>query len=132
MNKITGKIYVGVPHKVVVIENAVYDGVRRKMIVRDLKPKVVACLPSDGKLNATINTTFNGVTEQGGIPVFDKEVVNCDPLPEGYDIYIVSAMYAKAYAHLFGYSDKLYCVADAVYTYDGNTTIGCKGICPSW
>lgn len=66
------------------------------------------------------------------IPVFGKSFSGVDALPDGFDIYIVSAMYASAAKAASVDCTKLYTVADPVYTDDGNSFLGCRGICPAF
>ena len=58
-------------------------------------------IPSDGALNVRLGTPETGVLD-GDIPLFVRTILSCDLLPEGYDIIIVSAMYAQAYVDLHG------------------------------
>jgi len=85
------KIYNGTPHSINVIKGSTFDPTIRKFIGGEL----VKSIPSNAVLNAKINTVE--VNPIDDIPVFDKEITGYDPLPEGYDIYIVSVFYATAY-----------------------------------
>ena len=80
-------------------------------------------------LNAKIET--EQVENIHSIPVFVKQFKGMDIIPEGYDIYIVSALFASAYNKAGG-GMALFTVADPVYTEDGNSFIGCRGICPTF
>ena len=120
------KIFNGTPHAINVVENSVFSPSIRKYVGGN----VVLSLPSNGMLNAKISSTVE--TPVDGIPVFGKSFTGVDPLPEGYDIYIVSALYASAAARNGIDMSKVYTVADPVYTEDGNSFIGCRGICPAF
>lgn len=120
-------MYVGIPHTIKIINNVIYNQDKRKMVVNG-KNDIIATLQSNGKLSAKIKTSFIGNTKEG-IPIFEKKVIGCDPLPKGYDLYIVSSVYAKAYTKIYGYNEKLYTVADSVYSIDGRTLLGQRGIC---
>lgn len=126
------KIYNGTPHSINIIRReVVFKPEIRKFVVPSGKDvTVVASIPSDGVLSAKIDTVE--LPEIDGIPVFGKAIVGCDPLPEGYDLYVVSALYASAVRAQGGDTSKLYTVADPVYTEDGRTVLGCRGICPAF
>lgn len=125
------KIYNGTPHAINIVTGAVFKAEIRKYVIPEGKEvTVVASIPSDGVLSAKIDTVE--LPEIDGIPVFGKAIVGCDPLPEGYDLYVVSALYASAVRAQGGDTSKLYTVADPVYTEDGRTVLGCRGICPAF
>lgn len=122
------KIYNGTPHSVDLIskESCYYDKHIRKWVSD--KPTYICKIPTDGILSAKITTKFN--TMFSGIPIYDKVITDCDPLPEGYDVVIVSALYASAYSMIKKDTLKLYTIADPVYSTDGKTILGALGICP--
>lgn len=121
------KIFNGTPHAINVVENSVFNPAIRKYT----GGTVVLSIPSNGMLNAKVSTVELPTVD--GIPVFSKGFSGVDPLPEGYDMYIVSAMYASAALRQGNiYMNNIYTVADPVYTEDGNSFIGCRGICPSF
>ena len=126
------KIFNGTPHSINIIREAVvFKPEIRKFVVPSGKGvTVVASIPSDGVLSAKIDTV--DLPDIDGIPVYGKSIDGCDPLPEGYDLYIVSALYASAVRQIGGDTSKLYTVADPVYTEDGRTILGCRGICPAF
>lgn len=120
------KLFNGTPHAINVVEGSTFNPSIRKFV----GGKVVLSIPSNGMLNAKISSTEEAPVE--GIPVFGKSFTGIDPLPEGYDIYIVSALYASAAARNGVDMSKIYTVADPVYTEDGNSFLGCRGICPAF
>lgn len=125
------KIFNGTPHDIVVykIEDVVYLKTIRKWVLNNPKAEPIAQIKSSGKvLSAKIETVQSGYTI--GIPTFEKRIEGYDPLPEGYDIYIVSMLYASA--ALKKGEDKIFTIADPVYTEDGKTILGCLGICPAF
>ncbi len=100
-----------------------------RKLVADANVKPIMVIPSYGMASAK-NETHEGNPIEG-IPVFEKKITGIDPLPEESpeNIYIVSAMYVAAYRAL--YPNKkipLYTVADPVYTEDGRTILGSRGI----
>ena len=115
-------IFNGTPHAINVVRGSVYNPATRKYTGGE----VVLSLPSDGALNATIPTIELGPL--GDIPIFSKRIEAFDPIPSGFDIVIVSALYAAAVEGEPG-SECIYTVADPVISEDGNTFIGCRGIC---
>lgn len=120
------KIFNGTPHAINVVEGSVFNPAIRKYTGGN----IVLSIPSNGMLNAKINAVDLPAIDN--IPVFGKSFTGVDVLPEGYDIYIVSALYSSA-AHKAGMDmSKIYTVADPVYTEDGNSFLGCRGICPAF
>lgn len=125
------KIYNGTPHPINIVTNSVFKTEIRKYIVPEgTEPDIIASIPSDGILSAKIDTVE--AEHINGIPVFAKAITGCDPLPEGYDIYIVSALYVSAAKASGIDTSRLYTVADPVYSADGKTILGSRGICPAF
>jgi hypothetical protein len=120
------KLFNGTPHAINVVENSVFNPSIRK----HTGGNIVLSLPSNGMLNAKISAVDLPAVD--GIPCFGKSIVGLDPLPEGYDIYIVSALYSSAAQKAGVDTSRIYTVADPVYTEDGNSFIGCRGICPAF
>lgn len=120
------KIFNGTPHAINVIDNGVFDAAIRKHVTDN--PNVVASIPSNGMLSAKVSTV--DADPINGIPVFTKAFTGVDTLPEGFDVYIVSAMYGSAAKAVGMDTSKMFTVADPVYSTDGKTIHGCKGICP--
>lgn len=119
------KIFNGTPHAINVVEGSVFNPTIRKYT----GGTVVQSIPSNGMLNAKVSTV--DMPAVNGIPCFGKAFSGVDTLPESFDIYIVSAMYASAAKAAGVDCSKLYTVADPVYTEDGNSFLGCRGICPA-
>lgn len=121
-NSITGvAIYNGTPHEINIIAGAVFDPNIRKYV----GGAQVLSIPSTGMLNASIDTAE--AAPVAGIPCYHKQVKGSHPLTEGFDVYIVSAMYASALGNTSG---RIYTVADPVMSDDGKTFHGCRGIQP--
>jgi hypothetical protein len=123
------KIYNGVAHEINIIgddERVIYDYTLRKN----------TCLFDESLIKHTIpvNNMVSCVTLDNQISdfIYNKEVIHVEELPENYDIYIVSAMYANAYKKIHGDNDKLYTVYNPVYSLDGKTIHGCMGICKAF
>ena len=116
------------PHTINIIDNGVFNADLRKFTTDT--PDVSISIPSSGVVSATLTTVE--IDPINGVPVFDKKITGVDPLPEGDDdtIYVVSALYASAYRKINGHADKLYTIADPVYSTDGRTILGSRGICP--
>lgn len=119
-------IFNGTPHAINVVEGSVFNSAIRKYT----GGRVVLSIASNGMLNAKILNTVENPIE--GIPVFGKSFSGVDALPEGYDIYIVSALYSSAAQKAGLDCSKIFTVADPVYTEDGNSFLGCRGICPAF
>lgn len=121
------RIFNGTPHPIFILDDSTitFKADIRKFICSG-QPAVVAEIPSNGILSAKIDTVQAGYI--GNIPVFEKKIVGCDPIPEGYDIIVVSALYATA-ARMAGLdTSSLYTIGDPVYSEDGRTILGCRGI----
>lgn len=125
------KIFNGTPHPITIVSNAVFKADIRKYVVPEgVTPQIVASIPSNGILSVKIDTVVAGCIN--GIPVFGKNISGCDPILDGYDVYIVSALYASAARACGMDTSKLYTVADPVYSADGRTILGSRGICPAF
>ena len=122
------KIFNGTAHPIVIVKDATFAPAIRKWVGGD----VSMMLPMNGPLNAKIDT-IDG-TPIDGIPTFGKKIWNLEPLPDGYDIYVVSSIYATAAKMFWGdkVADKMYTIADPVYSDDGTSIRGCRGICPAF
>jgi hypothetical protein len=120
------KFFNGTPHPINVMQGSIFNPSIRKYTGGE----VVLSIPSNGMLNAKISSIEKEAID--GVPVFDKSITGIDQLPEGFDIYIVSALYATAAMRSGIDMSKIFTVADPVYTEDGNSFIGCRGICPAF
>jgi hypothetical protein len=120
------KIYNGTPHAINVVTGASFNANIRKYT----GGTVVLSIPSNGMLNAKINAVDLPAVD--GIPCFGKSFSGVDSLPDGYDIYIVSALYSSAAIKAGMNMSKIYTVADPVMSDDGNSFLGCRGICPAF
>ena len=115
------------PHEINIVDtnDVRFDPTIRKYVASaDTKPLIT--IPSSGILNAKISTV--GAEAIDGIPVFDKRIDGCDPLPDDGEIHIVSALYASAAAKSGIDMNRIMLVADPVMSEDGKTFIGCRGL----
>ena len=115
------------PHPVNVIDpkDITFDPTIRKYVAAaDTTP--ILTIPSSGVLNANISTVDSDPID--GIPVFDKCIGGCDPLPDDDNVHIVSALYASAAAKAGFDMSRIMLVADPVMSTDGKTFIGCRGL----
>jgi len=122
------KVYNGTPHAINIVANGGFNPEIRKYVAEN--PEIIATIPSNGVLSAKIDTLPD--MSINDIPVFTKSISGCDELPEGYDIYVVSALYVSAARSVGMDTSKLYTVADPVYSLDGRTILGRRGICPAF
>jgi hypothetical protein len=120
------KLFNGTPHAINVVTGASFNASIRKYT----GGTVVLSIPSNGMLNAKISAVDLPAVD--GIPCFGKSITGVDILPGGYDVYIVSAIYASAAQRAGMDMTKVYTIADPVYTEDGNSFMGCRGICPAF
>jgi len=120
------KIFNGTPHAINVVSGSVFNPAIRKYT----GGTIVLTIPSTGMLNAKINAVDLPAIDS--IPVFGKSFSGVDALPDGYDIYIVSALYASAAVKAGMDMSKIFTVADPVMSDDGNSFLGCRGICPAF
>lgn len=121
------------PHVISVIERASarFDKNIRKWVSDN--PQILMSIPSVGMLSAVIETVDEGKVGTGGVPIFSKKVTGCEPVPDyGDSPIIVSALYVSAVRSMGLPADRLYTVADPVYTPDGKTILGSLGICPAF
>ena|SRR5690606_25375791 len=109
-------------------DDASFDASIRKWVAKD-GATPFATIPSSGMLSAKIDTVDGDPV--AGIPTFVKKVTGCDPLPAGSDVVVVSALYAAAAAKSGLDMSRIYTVADPVFSPDGRTVLGCRGICPA-
>ena len=145
----TPRIFNGTPHAINIVEGATFNPANRKFC----GGQVVRVIPSNGMLNAKMETIelpsimmvddlfHEGLDDCGNavltknveeIPVFGKSFKGVDSLPEGFDIYIVSALFASAMQKEGADMSAIFTVADPVMSEDGQTFIGCRGICPAF
>ena len=127
------RFFNGTPHDINIIaggENCGthFDKSLRKYVVDgEGEETIVLSIPSNGMLNAKFEVVDNGYVNQV-VPIRGKHLVSLDPLPEGYDIYIVSALYYSACQSMKWDCSQLYTVIDPVYTTDGRTVLGCLAL----
>jgi hypothetical protein len=123
------RIYNGTPHTINIINPSSFSSspTIRKLVSEN--PIVLVEYPSNGILNAI----FKEVPIEMGLlfKTVQKQVISCDPLPEGFDLYIVSALYAVAVQALGCDISKLLTVCNPVFTPDGRTVLGCEGLMSS-
>ena len=122
-------ILVAVPHDIHIIEGSTFNPALRKWVGGDH----VKTLAKSGIVLSAKIVTEPVMQDPAEIPIFSKKITGFDSIPMEHndcDIVIVSALYASA-AISMGSSDihRLYTVADPVYTEDGNSFLGCRGIC---
>ena len=117
-------IFNGTPHAINIVSGSKFNPSIRKWTGGE----VVLSIPSNGMLNAKIDVVE--MPQIGEIPIFGKTISGCDPLPEGYDMYIVSALYSSAILKTGVDVSKVYTVADPVMSEDGQTFVGCRGLAP--
>jgi len=120
------KIFNGTPHPINIVEGATFNPAIRKFS----GGQVIKVIPSNGMLNAKMETIE--LLSIDGIPTFGKSFEGVDALPEGFDIYIVSALFASACQKMGADMSKIYTIADPVMSEDGQTFVGCRGICPAF
>lgn len=134
-------IYNGTATPIIIISNAVYEPRKRKYIVPDgIKPEYLCIIKSEQKvLRANTETreldTVQETTELGRnilLPIHKKTAVCCDKIPEGYPIVIVTSLYANIYQKLYGENNRLYTISDTVFTEDGRSILGARGICQAF
>src|SRR5690606_9663607 len=109
--------------------DVVFDASIRKNVAKDGATPFLT-IPSSRMLSAKIDTVPGEPV--AGIPTFAKKVTECDPLPGGSDIVVVSVLYAVAAAKSGVDMSRVYTVADPVFSSDGRTVLGCLGICPAF
>ncbi|MFN7394215.1 MAG: hypothetical protein ACK5U6_17490 [Pseudanabaena sp.] len=122
-------IYNATPHQINFYskEDVAFDSSQRKYILNEgSAPTFVVA--SGTPVNAK---TANAPTPEAAfeVPVVGAvQFVSVDPLPEGFDLYIVSNLYRSAVQSLGGDTSKLATVTDTVYTNDTIKPCGCLAL----
>lgn len=110
------KVFNGTAHEVNIYTLDQCDRwVGRKLIVAD-EEEPIYTIPAGVNLNCVKD---NKPIPKGDFPFPVKgavEFLDCDPLPPGHDVYIVSNLYRSAYAELKGDTSKLATVDGVVYS----------------
>ncbi len=108
----TVRIYNGTAHDVRILskKGVVYDDSIRKFVLLNpgSLPEVIAVFPKQEILSVEFEVKEGDLDS---IPVQRKRLKHIDPLPAGYDYYIVSAQYASFHVS----PDRLLVVSDPVY-----------------
>jgi hypothetical protein len=119
------KIFNGTPHNINIIDQSscTFNPSFRKWVSEN--PTITKSIPSNGMLNAKIESAITEVIE--GITIYSKNIIDCDPLPKDYDIYIVSAIYAVA-AQKSNITEDVYVISEPVFDITGMKVLGCLGI----
>lgn len=114
-------IYNGTPHTLKIFSEKDTFSEGRKLFVNEGAEPIVE-VPSDGALNAVkenaeVPPQFQGanVPLKGGVKFTDV-----DPLPEGYDVYVVSNLYRAARVELGLDTSCVATISDAVYNSPDN------------
>lgn len=116
------------PHEINIIrpEDVKFDSNIRKFVVTSSEVTPLISIPSTGVLNAKINTVETNAIDD--IPVFDKSIEGCDPIPDDGNLHVVSALYMAA-ARAAGLDiSRLLLVADPVMSPNGKSFVGCRGL----
>lgn len=120
------RVYNGTAHDIHIVSGAELDSTDRKW----KGGKVFKTIPKSEQM---LNVIFAGATPVpthiiGVMPIFETKIKAIDPLPEGYDVYIVSAMYGTAYREKYPEEKRLYGAYAPVMSSDGKTFVGCLGL----
>jgi len=106
-----------------------YDEKQRKLFLEDSDTEPTFVIePSGILLSAKVKYSLKEIRD--GIPIYIQEVEHLDPVPQDYDIVIVSNLYAS-YAIKFGIAgiEKLYTISQPVYADENNPRpVGCLGL----
>lgn len=107
-------IYNGTPHIITIIsaENTQFNVAQRKTVLTGEKC-VIAELPSNGVLSAKM--VKNALLPINGITINQSKFISVDSLPEGFDYYLVSAMFVAACREVGADTSRLLTIGDAVY-----------------
>lgn len=115
------------PHKINIFseESVEFRPEIRKYVAKP-GAEPVESLASAGMLSAKIESQKIG--ELAGVPIFQKNVVALDPMPEGNCQLVVSAIYAVAARQLGIEKGRLVVISDPVFAADGESVVGCLGL----
>lgn len=124
------RVFNATPHEINIVRNGEFNAKIRKYVLPEGQElDVIASLLSQAMVSAKIDKDESGRLDD--IPIQAQKVVGIDPLPEGYDAYVVSAIYAIAARQLDMDTSRLYIIADPVFSADGKTVIGCRALAPA-
>lgn len=117
------RVYNGTSHdlKIYAKSDVFHDDAHKKYLLLDQEIEPYIIFPAQKPLSISFGCEFAFVD---GIPIKERRVYNRDELPEGYDLYIVSALYARA----FGGDPRIATVVDQVYDARGKNMIGCLAL----
>lgn len=121
------------PHEITIYseDHVRYDEKQRKYFLKSPHHTALAVKripPSGTLLNAKIDYVLTEIRD--GIPLFEQKVIDCDPVPRGYDAVIVSNLYAQcALMVLDDIPSPLFTVGKPVYLDPDNPRpVGCLGL----
>lgn len=126
------KIFNGTPHSIDTIDPAcvTLDSLNRKSVITCPIDEILYTnsIPSSGVLSARFVTCEESPVFN--VRIFKNTVASIDPLPDGFDMYIVSAVYANAMHTLGMDTSKIYLIHTPVYLPDTthSTVVGCIGL----
>ncbi len=123
-------IYNGTAHEITIFatEDTSLSKDGRKLLLKEGAVPIVR-IEAGTNLNCSKKNleppTLNTKIPVVGAIVFD----GVDPLPSGYDLYVVSNLYRSAYKELVGDTSKLATINGAVYqTAQDTRPVGCAGL----
>jgi hypothetical protein len=93
-------IFNGTSHDVNVYssKDVTYNPETRKYVINSEECLPIKTYPKNIMLNGKFSEICNPSIEiDNGVNIYDKVLESLDALPEGFDFYIVSAVYANAY-----------------------------------
>ncbi len=131
------KVFNGTAHPINIITNGVFNPEIRKYVIPDGElPNITMVIQKNEMLSAKIETMEIPVNDINGIPVFTKiPEGECDMPPvDEYDVIICSQLYISAVKVFYNKTSlaSLYTICDPVYSHDGKTVLGCRGICKAF
>ena len=123
-------IYNATPHQINFFskEDVEFDISQRKFIAA-IGATPIYTLPKGTPVNCKTANAPTPSIENCPVPVVGAvQFTSYDPLPEGYDIYIVSNLYRSAVQALGGDTSKLATVTDTVYSAGDVKPCGCLAL----
>jgi len=107
------------PHDINIIDPALvtFKSGIRKYVVNSADYTILHSIPSNGMLSVSFEEVI-GV--EAGLPCKVKRVVGFDPIPEEFDLAIVSGLYAS-----FVDDTRVRSIIDPVFDQEGKKVVGC-------
>jgi hypothetical protein len=100
-----------------------YKSIKRNILKNDEIKKILVSIAPTFILNVRIDTIRK---KYENITISEKRILSVDYPPVGYDMYVVSRIFADAWISAGYPADGFYIPENLVFSRDGKTIVGCK------